>query len=131
MKLITEMETLYEHAILRTQTTGQPFDLWVDEFGKDRKTKHNEPRFKVSANGIELDIILHSNDTTEIVNGGRKIQKFKYAKEAQDFILKYKDPLRAHWNHDIDTGELSAVFRLTKKQRMDILDALSQVIADR
>ena len=41
--------TLYEHANLRKNTTGQPFDLWVDEFGVDRKTTHNNPRFKVKA----------------------------------------------------------------------------------
>lgn len=130
MKLITENETLYEHAIFRRQTTGEPFDLWIDEFGKDRKVSHNEPRFKVSANDVELDIILHSDDTIEIVNNKRDIQKFKYAKEATKLIKDYREALRAHWNHDIDTGDLAMVFKLTKKDRTKILDILSKIASE-
>lgn len=127
IKIITD-NTLYEHAILRTQTTGQPFDLWVDEFGKDRKTSHNEPRFKVSANGVELDIVLHSDGNTEIVNNKREIRKFKYAKQAEQYIKKYEKPLLAHWNHVIDTGDLSIILRKTKNNTDELLNLLDKAI---
>jgi len=125
--------TLYEHANLKQNTTGQPFELWLDEFGKDRKVQHNEPRFKVKANGIELDCILHSDDTIEIVNNTRDIQKFKYAKEAENFIYTYRNLLRMHWNHDADTGDVAIVMKMLKSKKVtteDILDMLSKVQND-
>ena len=127
MKLYVSESPLYEHAILRTKITGQPFDLWVDEFGKTRNTKHNEPRYKVTANGVELDLILHENDDVEIVNDSKTVRKFKYAKQAVDFIKKFSIPLRKQWDQEIDTYELGTVIRLTQKQAMDILDAMSKV----
>ena len=122
--------TLYEHANLRKNTTGQPFDLWVDEFGVDRKTTHNNPRFKVKANGIELDIMLNDNGSVEIVNKYKtEIRKFKYAKQAVNYIKKFQKPLEMHWNHEIDTGELAAILRMVYKTDCEILDALSKVAA--
>ena len=127
MKLITENETLYEHAILRPKVTGQQFDFWVDEFGKNRKTKHNSPRYTVTANNIELDLILKPDNTVECVNDARTQRKFKHLDDAIAFIQKFSDPLRMQWNGDIDTYELATVIRLTEKQGYDILDALSKV----
>ncbi len=132
MKLNFE-NTLYEHANLKQNTTGQPFELWLDEFGKDRKVQHNEPRFKVKANNIELDCILHSDDTIEIINNNKDIQKFKYAKQAKDFIYVYRNLLRMHWNHDVDTGDVAIVMKMLKSKKVtteDILDMLSKVKND-
>jgi hypothetical protein len=50
IKLIDDENSLYGSAVFRPKTTGQPFDIWVDEFVKDRNTKHREPRFKVTSN---------------------------------------------------------------------------------
>jgi len=129
IKLIQDnFESLYEHANLRKNTTGQPFDFWVDEIGKDRKVSHNEPRFKVTANNVELDIILHSDDSITINNNDRDIRKFKYSKEAIKFVSNFKKPLRMHWNHEIDTGDLATIMRTVYKNDTDILDAISKVI---
>ena len=127
IKLIDDENSLYESAVFRPKTTGQPFDIWVDEFGKDRNTKHHEPRFKVTSNGVELDLILHRDNSVEIVNDAQTIRKFKNGKKAVDFIKKYEKPLRAHWNHDIDTFELGAIFKMTKSDAMTILDAMVKI----
>lgn len=134
MKLYVEdcENTLFEHANLRQNTTGQPFDLWLDEAGCDRNVQHNEPRVKVRENGIELDIIIHNNGKLEIVNDERDIRKFKHSKEAVEFIDAYKDVLRMHWNHEIDTGDVAVVMRsfkrIKEKDAIAILDLLDKVI---
>ena len=121
---------LYEHANIRSKVTGQPFDIWVDEFGKERNNKHNEPRYKVTANDVELDIILHGDDSIEIVNDTQDIKKFKHSKEAMDFIEKFKLPFRMQWDQQIDTYELTTIIRLTQKQGFDIIDAIDKVLRD-
>ena len=121
---------LYEHANIRSKVTGQPFDIWVDEFGKTRNNKHNEPRYKVTANDVELDIILHGDDSIEIVNDTQDIKKFKHSKEAMDFIEKFKLPFRMQWDQQIDTYELTTIIRSTQKQGFDIIDAIDKVLRD-
>lgn len=121
---------LYEHANIRSKVTGQPFDIWVDEFGKTRNNKHNEPRYKVTANDVELDIILHGDDSIEIVNDTQDIRKFKHSKEAVEFIEKFKLPFRMQWDQQIDTYELTTIIRLTQKQGFDIIDAIDKVLRD-
>ena len=121
---------LYEHANIRSKVTGQPFDIWVDEFGKTRNNKHNEPRYKVTANDVELDIILHGDDSIEIVNDAQDIRKFKHSKEAMDFIEKFKLPFRMQWDQQIDTYELTTIIRLTQKQGFDIIDAIDKMLRD-
>ena len=44
---IMEPGYLYEMANLGPTTTGEVFNIWVDEVGIRRGTKHNLPRFKV------------------------------------------------------------------------------------
>ena len=130
MKLYVEDSNgaLYEHANLRTNTTGQPFDLWLDEAGCYRNIQHNEPRVKVKENGVELDIILHKDGTLEIVNNARDIQKFKHSKEALDFIERYRDVITMHWNHEIETGDVVVTMRkfknklATKDEILDIIE---------
>ena len=121
--------SLYEQANLKPKTTGQKFDFWVDEAGCDRNVQHNEPRFKPKANGVQLDVILHNDDTIEIVNGAREIRDFKYSKEAVDFVDRFKIPLRMHWNHEIETAELASIIRMVFKKDVDVLDAISRVVA--
>lgn len=129
MKLdFIDTKYLYEHARLRNKVTGQPFDIWVDEFGKNRNVQHNDPRYKVTANGIEIDIILHKNDDIEFVNDSSEIRKFSFGKQAVKFIYKFKDVLRMQWNQEIDTYELGTIIRLVEIQGYDMNTAIDKVI---
>lgn len=124
-------QAIFGMANLRYKTTGQMFDFWVDELGSKRQNKHNEPRFKLEANDVEVDFILHKDDSIEILpNNNRIIQKFKYRKEGEKFIQKFSRPLRMHWVGDIDTGELSAIFRLVTKKGYEVDDAVEAVLND-
>lgn len=126
-----ELLPIYGMANLRNKTTGESFDLWIDEAGSDRNTSHNEARFKPKANGIQLDIILHNDGTTEIVDTDPgKIAKFKYAKEAIAFIERFQKPLLMHWNGEIETAELAAMIRLVVKKHFDIPTAIEMVLND-
>lgn len=73
--LVDDDRYFFEHANIQARDIKQPFDIWVDEIGKDRNVKHKEPRFKVKANNVELDIILHNNGDIETVNDKRDIKK--------------------------------------------------------
>lgn len=130
LDVLDESEFFFEHANIRRKDTGQPFDIWIDEKGCERNVQHNEPRFKFSANGIELDIILHNDDKIEIVNNSKEIKKFKHSKEAVNFVQTFKQPLRMHWNHDLTTYELIKVLRDVYKNDTAILDAISKALKD-
>ena len=126
-----DLQSIYGMANLRFKTTGEPFDLWVDEAGSERNTQHDAPRFKPKANGIQLDIIIQNDGTAEIVNTDpRDIQKFGYAKEALAFIERFSAPLLMHWNGEIETGELTAIIRLVVKKHYELDDAIYAVIND-
>lgn len=125
------LNPIYGMANLKNKITGEAFELWIDEVGSERHTSHNEARFKPKANGIQIDVILHKDGTTEIVDSNpRKIQKFGYAKEAIRFIEKFQKPLLMHWNGEIETGELTAIIRLVVKKNYSINEAIEAVLND-
>ena len=45
---------MYEMANLTRNNSGEPFDICVDSAGRTRSVKHNEPRVKVSNNGVTI-----------------------------------------------------------------------------
>ena len=130
IKLNIIKKPLFEMANLRTATTGQPFDFWVDEAGSTRKVEHNLPRFKVTANNVDLDIMLLKNKPFIVNNNERVIQKFKYSKQALMFVSDFYLPLMLHWNGDIDTGQLSAIMRLVHKKNLTVAEATDAVLND-
>lgn len=120
---------LYEMSNLTPRITKQPFNVWVDDAGKNRNVGHNEARFKVEANNIELDIILHKDGRAEFVNTNtRLINKFKYGKEAIKFIEKYSTPLLMQFNLKIDVFQLADIIKLVEKQHYSIEEAIEIII---
>ena len=125
------IEPIYGMANFKEKITGEKFDLWVDEVGSDRNVVHNLPRFKPKANGVQLDIVLNPNGDAEIVNAdSKKIQKFRYAKEAIAFIERFRKPLMMHWNGEIETTELGNIIRLVVKKNYTIDNAITSVLND-
>lgn len=122
---------IYEMANLKPAKTGQPFELWVDELGKNRKTSHNLPRFKAKANGIELDIIIMPEHKAKIINADQqKVQKFRYSKEAIKFIEKFQQPLIMHWNGEIDSYDLLSIIMFANKTNCTVDSAVKHVLND-
>ncbi len=129
--VINGVTSIYGMANLKPREIGESFELWIDELGSDRNVGHNNPRFKPKANGIQLDIMLMRNGKAEIVNADpRKIQKFKYGKEAVRFIEKFSEPLIMHWNGDISSSELTTIIRLVNKKNYSIDNAIEAVLND-
>lgn len=123
-------EPLYEMANFSRNTTGENFELWIDDSGKNRNVGHNLPRFKPKANDIELDIVI-DGDSIYIDNANpRDIRKFKYSKDALDFIKRFKKPLLMHWNREIDTAELGLIMKLVVKKNYTVDDAVKAVLND-
>ena len=113
MKLsIKEDNYMYEMANLQSKDTGEPFEFWVDDVGKDRGGKHNFPRFKPRKSGVELDIIIDGNDIRFDKQPTNKLHKFGPYKDALKFVEKFKEPLLMHWNKEITTAELANIIRL-------------------
>lgn len=63
---------VYEMANLKPEKTGQPFELWIDELGKNRIQSNNRTKFKLKANNIELDVIITSSFKAEIINADQQ-----------------------------------------------------------
>lgn len=122
---------VYEMVNLKPEKTGQPFELLVDELGKNRSKYQNLPKFKLKANNVELDVIITPDFRAEIINSDKqKIQKFKYYKEAIEFIEKYHKSLIMHWNGEIDFYDLLSIIMLTNKTNCTIDNSIKQVLGN-
>ena len=130
MRIIDTTNTLYEMANLKSTSTGEPFDIWVDEIGKGRGGKHNLPRFKPEKSGVQLDIVIDGNDVRYDKQPTNKLHKFGPYKDALKFVEKFKKPLLMHWNQEIDTIQLGNIVRLVNKKRYTIEDAINAVLND-
>lgn len=128
MKL--QYKPLYEMANFSRNTTGENFELWIDDSGKDRNVGHNLPRFKPKSNGIELDIVIDGDKVYIDKPNKRDIRKFKYSKDALQFVRKFKTPLLMHWNREIDTAQLGIIIRLVVKRNYTVNDAVTAVLND-
>ncbi len=60
---INESEELNEMAILRTEDSGIPFRIWIDDGGTWKNSTHNKPRLKIQDEDCSLD----SNDWLPIL----------------------------------------------------------------
>lgn len=101
MKLTIREDTnmLYEMSNFSRVSLKQPFDLWVDDVGVDRNTKHNLPRFKAKNNGAEIDLVIdtRNNNEVSIDSPQSAIDEFKKSKEAVEFAERFKKPLLMHF----------------------------------
>ena len=127
-----DSKMIYEMSNFSRVSLRQPFDLWVDDKGVDRKTKHNLPRFKAKNNGVDIDIVVdvRKNDKVSIDSPKQAIDDFKKSKEATDFVEKFKKPLLMHFYKKIDTTQLGAIFILVIKKKYSIDDAIKFVTED-
>lgn len=121
---------MYEMANLQSKDTGEPFEFWVDDVGKDRGGKHNLPRFKPRKGGVELDIIIDGDNIRFDKQPTNKLHKFGPYKDALKFVEKFKEPLLMHWNKEITTTELANIIRLVNKKKYTISDAIKAVLSD-
>lgn len=125
-----ENEFLYEMANFSTDTTGERFVLWIDEFGKERKGKHSLPRFKPKANDVELDIVIDGDKVRYDKATKSKLDKFKFGTDALKFVERFKKPLLMHWNREIDTAQLGTIIRLVIKKKYSLEDAIKFATED-
>ena len=127
---IIEPGYLYEMANLGPATTGEVFNIWVDEVGSRRGTKHNLPRFKVEKNSVELVIIINNDDVYFDKAPTNKLHKFGPYKDALQFVKTFKEPLLMHWNGEIETIQLGNIIRLVVKKHYKLEDAINMVLND-
>lgn len=96
------MKPLYEMANLPRQKSGQPFDIWVDSIGKDRKVGHNEIRLKASNNGVTIIAGFKDGKFSNFQTPEYKITKFGKNRELKEYLITIKPLLTLHWNKEID-----------------------------
>lgn len=76
-------------------------------------------------------MIITPDFRAEIINSDKqKIQKFKYYKEAIEFIEKYHKSLIMHWNGEIDFYDLLSIIMLTNKTNCTIDNSIKQVLGN-
>ena len=107
MENLKENEILLEMSSLKAKRTNLPVNIWLDDIGKERKTKHNLPRIKAQNNYLErnnedtISIFIDKNSPKVIAGNSNLKQKdlnkiFKWIKTNYDLLMK-------HWNQEIDT----------------------------
>lgn len=102
-EILNESEELFEMCNIRKEETHLPVNVWLDEIGAFRTSKHNLPRLKFQSNrsnnvfgkGIPMSIskkpeILISVYETDLNN--YEIGQIK------NFIVRNYDLLIKHWN---------------------------------
>lgn len=121
------MTKTYEMANLTRSESGQPFDIWIDSAGKDRKTKHNEPRIKATNNGVSVIAGFKNGQYSNFQTAKDKLKKFGKTKELQEYIIKIKPLLELHWEGKITDSEflLTASF---VRRGYDVLEAVDKAI---
>ena len=132
LEFIDENTMLYEMSNFSRTSIKQPFDLWVDDAGFTRNTKHNRPRFKAKNNGAEIDIVVDdkNNNKISIESSNQAISDFKKSKEAVEFVERFQKPLLMHFYKKIDTAQLGTIFILVIKKGYTIEDAIKFVTED-
>lgn len=107
MENLKENEILLEMSSLKSKRTNLPVNIWLDDIGKERKTKYNLPRIKVQNNYLErnnedtISILIDKDNPKVIASNSNLKQKdlnkiFKWIKINYDLLMK-------HWNQEIDT----------------------------
>ena len=108
----TNFNKLEEMSNLIKRKTGLPVNIWVDDIGVIRKTKHNEPRIKVQNNTSntrqEDTFSLSISLNPEVISGECKLSSYNYNKVCNYVRTNYK-PLMDYWNQKIDIEELKEI----------------------
>ena len=98
----------FEMASLYREDTGLKFTLWIDDAGKRRKIKHNEPRLKVedpddSDNFVSISISMNP----EVLAG--EFKKKQKLKDVFEFIKENYTELMAVWNNQKNTRNMQII----------------------
>ena len=110
-KLILEEQKLEEMSSIRKRDYNLPVNIWIDDIGSERKTKHNIPRIKVqndysdtlnSRNLFSLSI----EKNPKILAGEYDGIKSKDIKIIKDFVKLNEESLMKYWNQEIGLREL-------------------------
>ena len=117
----------YEMANLTRKDSGQPFDIWVDSMGKQRNTKHNEPRLKATNNGVTIIAGFKNGDYSNFQTSKDKIRQFGKNKELKEYVIKIKPLLELHWNNKITDSEFLLTANFVK-QGYNVLKAVDKAI---
>lgn len=124
--------SVYGMANLQHDDINQPFDIWIDEFGKNRNTTHYLARFKPRRSGQSLEIVVKKDWTVDFGAACTESQKRKFgkseSKKAIQFIDTYKKVLVMHYNGELTTVQLSAILLLAIKGKVDLDEAISTVL---
>ena len=86
-------------AMWSKNSLGLPYDVWVDEAGDNRNTKHSMPRIKINVDGVLVPVIISDNPRYMSKKNIPHISKiFKWVKLNKDVLI-------SHWNLEITSNE--------------------------
>lgn len=117
----------YEMANLTRKESGQSFDIWIDSAGKQRNTKHNEPRLKATNNDVTIIAGFKNGEYSNFQTAKDKIRQFGKNKELKDYITKIKPLLELHWENQITDREFLNIAVLIR-DGYDVLDAVDEYV---
>lgn len=112
-----DTQILTEMSNLRKNQTGLPVNIWVDDIGVERKSKHNQPRIKFQNDNAdrmhEETISMSISENPEILQKNQKINiSNEDVNKIKKFVKLNKNVLIEYWNQNIELLEL---FKRIKK----------------
>ena len=108
-KIEKEIDNLIEMSNIRQARSNLPVNIWLDDLGINRKTRHNFARLKVQNDYLErssndLFSVSIDKDNPKVLAGKVKIKERDLNKVFEWIKLNY-DLLMEHWNGEIDSYE--------------------------
>ena len=106
LKLEEEKELFMEMSSVKKKIYNLPVNIWLDDIGVERNTKHNFPRIKVQttyADNLDIDncLSLSIEDSPRILAGVPGKLKTKDLNEIKRFVSRNKDILLDYWYNKI------------------------------
>lgn len=121
------MYEIFEMAKLTREESGEPFDIWIDSAGKERNTKHNEPRIKAFNNGVTVIAGFKNGEYSNFQTAKDKLKRFGESSRLKKYVIKIRPILELHWENKITDTEFLVTARFVK-QGYDVLTAVDKAI---
>lgn len=117
----------YEIAIMNGKHMNLPFNLIVDELGKDRCEL---PTYKVMQDNLYIDFTIINGEINSILPSMVDISNSTLYKQGLELIIKFKKPLMMFYNHTISSFELFKIIELVNKKQYTINNAIILILSD-
>ncbi len=115
---------LFELVKIDRKKTRLPYDIWVDELGKNRENEYNQPCLIVTDEQYEVYLSISKN--SQVLDGDET--KLKDLKFVKDFISENYFAFKLHWDGIWDYVAIIIYCECVGKSNMTKEDAINKLL---